>query len=185
MKVLKNPVFAVFFAVLLVISSSLISSGMKLDKECRKVTDGFYQGVKYDGYKHSAIYTQLKNICGAASGLVTVADNYGIDTREVSEREAELSAAVSDTHGGISSICKKYAALSEALTRLERELDGVTLSSRDEDGFELYVSTIENAGGVIDSSGYNESVHSYISGCDAWKRMFISLTNTHLPELFA
>lgn len=184
MKVLKKPVVAVILAILIIVSSSLVSSGIKLDRECRNVTEGFYQGVKYDGYKHPAIYTQLKNICGAVSGLVTVADNYGVDTSEVSALKDELSAGISEAHSGISSIYKKYSALDEALTRLIWELDEVTLSERDEDGLDLYVSTVDSANSTIATTGYNESVQSYINGCDLLKRFFISATNTGLPEFF-
>ena len=185
MKALKNPVFAVFLAALIIISSSLISSGIKLDRECRKVEDGFYQGVKYDGYRHPAIYAQLNNICGAVSGLVTLADGYGIDTTEVSAREEELSAGISQMHNSIYDAYDSYTALCGALTKLERELDGSVLTQRDRKDFELYAGTVDTARDTIASAGYNDSVYGYLSGCGELKKLFLTLTNTPLPEFFA
>ena len=177
MKLLKNPVIAVLLAVIIVLSSTFLSARIKLEKESDKITDGFYQGVVYNGYKRKSISSQLKNYSGAVSGLVSIANNYGIATEEASGLNGELLSSLSEAQSDISSIYRYYSSLDTAVSALERELS-------DAEGVKQYTGTIDGANSVIAESGYNESVYKYISGRGALEKFFITLTGTQLPEVF-
>lgn len=184
MKLLKNPVIAVVLAAVIVVSSTYISARAKLGSASGKITSGFYQGVVYDGYKRKSISSQLKNYSGAVSGLVSIANNYGIDTDEVSDLNGKLLSSLSEAGSDISSIYGCYSALDVAVSALERELSAAELNERDTDGTEQYIGTVNGAKSVISESGYNESVYKYINGRGALEKFFFSFTGTQLPEVF-
>lgn len=184
MKLLKNPVIAVLLAVIIVLSSTFLSARIKLEKASDKITDGFYQGVVYNGYKRKSISSQLKNYSGAVSGLVSIANNYGIATEEASALNGELLSSLSEAQSDISSIYRYYSSLDTAVSALERELSDAELNERDAEGVKQYTGTIDGANSVIAESGYNESVYKYTSGRGALEKFFATLTGTQLPEVF-
>ena len=185
MKALKNPVVAVILAIIMIVASTLLSAGVKLGKETQKITDGFYDGVEYDGYNHTSIYSQLGNICGAADGIVAVASRYDIDCSNVSYASGDLKSSLSTMHNEISSIYSLYDDLCTALNSIYNDLDGVELSSRDSEGIDAYKDTITNAQRVIGSAGYNESVRTYINSLGFPANLFVKLCNVDTPEYFA
>lgn len=185
MKYLKNPVIAVLLSAIIVLSSTFISAGAKLSKASDKVTEGFYQGVSYEGYKHKSISGQLENICGAVSGLMTIARNQGIDTAELSGLNSALSDSVSGKKDGVSAIHERYASLMDALYPMLNELSASPLTERDENGSKEYMVTIMGAEKVIDESGYNETVQEFLKDMSGFPmNFFISVTGTRLPETF-
>lgn len=185
MKYLKNPAVAVILSLLIVLSSSFLTAGVKLSRASDKVTDGFYQGIRYDGYKHKSIAGQLDNICGAVSGLVTIAKNYSLDTAELSSRNSELSKALSAETDRISSVYADYSSLLASLYPLLDELSEISLSDRDEKGAKDYEVTIIGAEKVIEEAGYNESVQAFAKDMSRFPAdFFLSATRTKLPEAF-
>ena len=185
MKYLKNPVIAVLLSAIIILSSSFLSARLKLTKASDKVTVGFYQGLKYGGYKQKSISSQLENICGAVSGLTTIAKNYGVDCKEVTALNKELSNRLFSEYGSVSSIYSGYTALREALSPMLDALSGMKLSSRDEKGAKDYMVTIMEAEKVIGESGYNESVREFSRDMSRFPAdFFLSATRTKLPELF-
>ena len=116
MEVFKKPWVAVLVSIALVLASTLISAGTKLDRKVAEVTDGFYEGVTYDGYKHPSIYSQLSNLCGAADGIAAIAANNGIDCDELTKASNGLKASISTMHDNISAIYESYSTLSGALS---------------------------------------------------------------------
>ena len=99
MKIFKNRAVAVLLCVLIVIASTLLSTNVKLGREADGVSDGFYKGVTYDGYKHPAISDQLNNICGAADGLASVVASYDIDVVALRQYSADLKDFLSQRTG--------------------------------------------------------------------------------------
>jgi len=176
----------VLLSAIIVLSSSFLTASAKLSDASDKVTEGFYKGVEYDGYRHKSISSQLGNICTAVSGIITAAKNHGIDTSGLSALNGELSSSIAAKHGNISSIYARYSSLIASLNSLLDSLSGAELSSREKKGIEEYASTIKAAEKVIDESGYNESVHEFIADM-SWlpANFFITVTDTHMPETFA
>lgn len=183
MNLLKKPFVAVLLSALIICSSTLLSVDVKLGKECQNITDGFYDGVVYENYQHKSIASQIKNICGAADGMVTIANNYDIDTDAVTAATAEMKSALS--FGSVSYLYGLYEDLLSALKSLEEQLSLTELSDRDADGFDQYSSTISGAQSVIDSSGYNESVRAFYRDVVHFPADFLAdLVGVDLPELF-
>ena len=185
MKYLKKPAVAVLLSVVIVLSSSFLSADVKLSRASRKVTDGFYQGIMYGGYKHKSISGQLDNICGAVSGLMTLAGNQGIDTGELSSRNSELSKTLSDKTADISSVYADYSSLLDCLYPILDTLSEADLSDRDEKGAKDYMVAIMGAEKVIDEAGYNESVQEFAEDMSRFPAdFFLKITDTKLPEIF-
>ena len=61
-KFLSNRLVALLLSALIVVGSTLVSVHVKLGAQCDKITDGFYTGVKYDGFVHPSISAQLKDV---------------------------------------------------------------------------------------------------------------------------
>ena len=185
MKYLKNPVVAILLSTIIILSSSFLSARLKLTKASDKVTAGFYQGLQYNGYKQKSISSQLENICGAVSGLTTIAKNYGIDCKEVTALNKELSNRLFSEYGAVSSIYSGYSALLDALYPMLDTLSGTKLSNRDEKGAKDYMVAIMDAQKLIEESGYNESVRKFSKDMSRFPAdFFLSATRTKLPQIF-
>ena len=184
MNFLKKPFVAVLLSALIICGSTLLSADIKLGKECQNITDGFYEGVVYENYQHKSISSQIRNICGAADGMVTIANNYDIDTDAVRAATDEMKSAL--TYGSVSYLHYLYDELLQALKPLEDQLSRAELSDRDAEGFTQYSSTISGAQSVIENSGYNESVRAFLRDEIHFPAdFFAELAGVELPELFA
>ena len=183
MNFLKKPFGAVLLSALIICGSTLLSADIKLGRECQNITDGFYEGVVYENYQHKSIAGQIRNICGAADGMVTIANNYDIDTDAVRAATDEMKNAL--TYGSVSYLHYLYEDLLQALKPLEEQLSRAELSDRDAEGFAQYSSTISGAQSVIENSGYNESVRAFLRDEIHFPAdFFAELAGVELPELF-
>ena len=184
MNFLKKPFVAVLLSALIICGSTLLSADIKLGRECQNITDGFYEGVVYENYQHKSIASQIRNICGAADGMVTIANNYDIATDAVRAATDEMKNAL--TYGSVSYLHYLYEDLLQALKPLEDQLSRAELSDRDAEGFAQYSSTISGAQSVIENSGYNESVRAFLRDEIHFPAdFFAELAGLELPELFA
>ena len=183
MNLLKKPFVAVLLSALIICGSTLLSADIKLGRECQNITDGFYEGVVYENYQHKSIASQIRNICGAADGMVTIANNYDIDTDAVRAATDEMKNAL--TYGSVSYLHYLYEDLLQAVKPLEDQLSRSELSDRDAEGFAQYSSTISGAQSVIENSGYNESVRAFLRDEIHFPAdFFAELAGVELPELF-
>lgn len=183
MNFLKKPFVAVLLSALIICGSTLLSADIKLGRECQNITDGFYEGVVYENYQHKSIASQIRNICGAADGMVTIANNYDIDTDAVRAATDEMKSAL--TYGSVSYLHYLYEDLLQAVKPLEDQLSRTELSDRDAEGFAQYSSTISGAQSVIENSGYNESVRAFLRDEIHFPAdFFAELAGVELPELF-
>ena len=184
MNFLKKPFVAVLLSALIICGSTLLSADIKLGRECQNITDGFYEGVVYENYQHKSIASQIRNICGAADGMVTIANNYDIDTDAVRAATDEMKSALNLS--SVSYLYGLYENLLSALKPLEEQLSRAELSDRDAEGFTQYSSTISGAQSVIENSGYNESVRAFLRDQIHFPAdFFAELAGVELPELFA
>lgn len=184
MNFLKKPFVAVLLSALIICGSTLLSADIKLGRECQNITDGFYEGVVYENYQHKSIASQIRNICGAADGMVTIANSYDIGTDAVRAATDEMKSAL--TYGSVSYLHYLYEDLLQALKPLEDQLSRAELSDRDAEGFAQYSSTISGAQSVIENSGYNESVRAFLRDEIHFPAdFFAELAGVELPELFA
>lgn len=162
MNFFKRRLVAVIIAVCTVWGSLMLSTDIKFGAECQKITDGFYDGVYYNGYAHPSIASHLRNIIGYADGIVTIANRYEIDSEELSSANEDLKLGLSYSRGDESYIYYCYDELLGELRAVEAELYDEELSERDESGLQQYVDGITGAQKAIDEAGYNESVSEFM-----------------------
>ena len=185
MSFFKKPGIAVFLTVIIVIASTLLSVNVKLGKKCQTITDGFYDGVEFNGYTQKSIASHLKNINAYADGLVTIAKNYDIDTTDLEDASEWLKLALNYSHGYASYIYSEYQGLIKAVTTLEDQLSRVELSERDASGVAQYTSSITGAQSAIESAGYNESVRELLRSYDRVPTdMLAAMAVVSMPEYF-
>lgn len=186
MKFLRKTPVAVVIAALLVIAATLLSVNVKLGSKARAVTDGFYDGVEYNGYTQKSIASHLKNINAYADGLITIARNYDIDTSDAEDASEWLKMALNYSHGYASYIYSEYQGLMKAVTTLEDQLGRAELSERDASGLAQYTSSITGAQSAIESAGYNESVREFLRSYDRFPADVLGrLAGVEMPEYFA
>lgn len=162
MSILRKRSFAVVIALIVVCLSTLLSVNRSLGSAADKVSDGFYSGVKYDGYVHKSIYSQLEQRSGAAAGLVTIGANYaalGDVTDALRSARDELTGAMDG--GDIAAMYRANAALQTAYEAFVYAAQDAGLSAREQKGLDAYADTLGGAQSVIASAGYNESVREF------------------------
>lgn len=185
MSFFKKRWVAIVIAVCTVWGSLMLSTDMKFGAECQKITDGFYDGVTFNGYAHPSIASHLRNIAGYADGVVTIANRYEIDAEELSNATEDLKLGLSYSRGDESYIYYCYDELLGELRAVEAELYDAELSERDKSGFEQYVSNIAGAQKSIEESGYNESVSEFMRENGRGLAYELAmLADVDLPEYF-
>lgn len=185
MNFFKRRWVAVIIAVCTVWASMMLSTDIHFGKECSLITDGFYNGVHYNGYIHPSIASHLRNIAGYADGIVTIANRYEIDSEELSDANEDLKLGLSYSRGDESYIYYCYDELLGELRAVEAELYDKELSERDKSGLEQYVDGITGAQKAIDEAGYNESVSEFMRENGRGLAYELAmLADVDLPEYF-
>ena len=186
MKFLTNKTIALVISIILAIAAILISTNIKLSSKCEEVESKFYNGVDYDGYVHSSISTQLSNISNAVNGIIYIANNNGIDSYKLSESKNNLDSCIT-SKSDISSIYINYTNVIEEYNYVIQQISKLNLSERDNEGFVTYQNTISNATNVINQTGYNEYVNSFIE--DTYNKfptkILAKLSDVKEPSLFS
>ena len=186
MSFFKNKFVAIVIAVFVVIASTLLSTNIRFGKECRAVTDGFYEGVEYNGYQQKSMATHLKNICAYVDGLVTIARNYDLDTAEAEAASDSVKSLLSGETKHISYVSAAYSELIKASNALQAQLARTELEERDASGVAEYSASITGAQSAMENAGYNESVREFRRKNDHFPtRLFASLAGVSWPENFA
>ncbi len=186
MKFFKKPVVAVLMSIVIVIASTFLSVNIKLGKECQQITDGFYDGVYSNGYTQKSLSTHLRNLCGYADGIVTIANNYDLDTTAVRQASDDLKLGLSYSYGQASYLYQCYEQLLSSAKELEDSLGRTELGDRDKEGLEQYESSITGVENAVQSAGYNESVREFLRDYIKFPAdFFVGLTGIDLPEQFA
>ena len=182
MKFFKNPVVAVLLTALLVVGSTLISADAKLSRACTRVIDGFYDGVK----RQPAAAQAIRALCDDAEQMVIIGDNYGIDTSPLAADTAALRQTVGFDNPDIAAVYAAFAPFYTKLKVLENDLVHTDLSERHKEQMAEYSADIAQCRAQIDSSGYNESVSSFLRKNDRFPtRQFANLFNISYPAYFA
>ena len=186
MNFFKRRSVALFLTVIVVIASTLLSVNVKLGRKAQAVSDGFYDGVVYNGTEQKSIASQLRNISDCANSMVTIANNYQLDTEDVENTSEWLRLAVSYSPGNTDYIHSEYEDLIKAVRTLEDQLGRTALSDRDADSIKEYSTAITDARLAIESAGYNESVREFRRFCDRFPtKLLAQLSGVSMPRLFA
>ncbi len=159
MKLLKNRFVAILISLAIVVSSTLISTNIKLGRLCDKVNNGFYTGVTYNGASHQSIASQLRTISSVAVTLAELSADYGIDAADVIDAAEAMSIGISGC--SVSENYLLYCELSDAVDKLCDSLSSAGLSALYSAKVEQCVLNMDNARRAIEESGYNESVREF------------------------
>ncbi len=181
---------AVALSAVLVLASTLLSVNVKFGRLARDVTDSFYtqSTAVSDGGVYRSAGSHLNNLCAYADGLITIADNYGLDTEEVDWDSECLKLAQSYSDEEISYVYYCYSDLCSSLDKLIDQLHRVELSERDASGLAQYESSVNGARAAIETAGsaYNDSVRAFRRSYDRFPTDFLAdLAGVEMPEYFA
>jgi len=185
MKIFKNRFFALILAVLIIISSSLLSLNIKLNKEFAKISDDFYNGVLVNGQRDLSIHSQLTTIGRIAEDLSAIAGRNGIDVSEFKDSVDYFNHDILVMHDNISYIHYLYEELLDDIMDVGYALTSVDLSTNDEKAAVFALEEILKAKENIEISAYNERVRKYISSLPFPMSALADITGAHLPEYFA
>lgn len=175
---LKKPWFAAILCVIVVLSSTVISVHHRLDADC-ETTRHIFDAP--DG-----IAEQLDKVCTAGSGIVKLAEKYGLDefsTFEGAELCTSVRFAVSEAEP--SELYDLYRILLTRVDELRTSLRMKDLSTEDQKLLDAYEADYVAAQQAIGNSGYNQSVNLFLKNLGGFSRFFARLCGVHLPEQFA
>ena len=182
MKILKHPVIAVLLTILIVFCSTAVSISVKLNNKCESIIDGFYD----DKPGATSIYSDLCSIHELAGEVMLVAQNYGVDTRELAESIAELKSEIGYRNEDIGDIYSDYTWFYSSLRAVEIELSGIVLSQRHMEYMTAASEQIAQLKTSIDNSDYNDSVRNFYKKFDRFPvNAFADIFDVEYPEYFA
>ena len=173
---LKKPIVAAILCVIIVISSTVITTHLRLDPWCEEISEAFIA----DG----GISDQLETVCTASSGIIRIAEAYGIDCFETKELCESLRVTThlnspQNLFGMYQMLCARVSDLSGSLKMKE-------LSAQDAASLDLYNDELTAARSAISADGYNDSVSFFLrKELGSFSRNFARLCGVNLPEQFA
>lgn len=186
MKIFKYPFVAVFTAIFIVLSSTIITSSIKLNNKCEGIIDGFYTGASQQASLMPSICTSLYQLCDVSSDIVAVADNYGVKTKDLSKAITSLRESISYRNTDIRNIYNIYEELYTSLRSVVFELSSKSLSQRHIEYITEATAQIATLKQNIDNAGYNESVKIFYKRFDKFPvKHFAEFFEIDYPELFA
>ena len=179
---------ATLIAVILVLVSTTMSVNVKFGTQVRQVTDSFYSATSTETYNQKSISSHLNNLCAYTDGLVTIANNYDIDTEDAEWASRSLKLAMSYSREEISYIYSCYSDLTMQADKLVDQLYRAELNERDASGLTQYESSIEEAKSAIESAAgsYNDTVREFRLKYDHFPTDSLAeMADVEMPEYFA
>lgn len=183
----KKRSVAVILAIIIVLCSTLISINVKLEAKCNEVSDIFYDGVKLNGVEYPSMATPVKELCSIGDNIITIANNYGIDTSDLSDELRYLRLAMQYSSDDVGYIGSCYSDYIKELKAIDAKLNDIDLSDRHTVTMAEYQLRIEECTETISqgASGYNEAVRVFLKSYDKYPTDFwAEMTNTYFPTYF-
>lgn len=187
MNFFKRPIVAVVLSALIVVCSTLVSVNVKLQGKCDAVSDIFYDGVRISGVEYPAMDEPMKLLCTLTDDVILIANNYGIDTGELSQRLEDLERAMQYSDNDVNYVGSCYGEFFKALRSVENQLQSTGLSERHQVAMDEYSAQIASCSETIaqGAAGYNEKVRSFLKSNDKFPANFwAELTGTLFPGYF-
>lgn len=186
MNFFKKPFVAIVVCILVVIISTTVSINSKLSNKYGDVIDNFYEGKISNGFVVDSIYGNIVNMYELADEVVIIADNYGVDTRELVSNIARIKDNLSYKNTDISEIYDIYADFYNSLWAVEIELSGIQLSQRHMEYMSSAADQIYNLKLSIEKADYNEGVNTFYKKFDRFPaKFFIEIFDIGYPDYFA
>lgn len=187
MKFLKRPFVAVVLSLLIVLCSTLVSINVKLQSKCDGVNDIFYKGVRISGVVYPPMAEPMKQLCALTDDIILIANNYGINTGELSRCLDNLELAIQYSANDVPYIGSCYGEYFKALRSVENQLQSTGLSERHQAAMDGYSSQIASGSETIaqGAAGYNEKVRAFLKSYNKFPTNFwAAVTGTSLPGYF-
>lgn len=185
MKILKKPFVAVLLCIVIVLGSTGLSISAGLRGKCEKVIDGFYDGLVVNREALPSIAVELRELCGIAESMVTIAGNYGIATDTLSEQASDMKLTLNSHIDDVHYIYSEYNDLSVSIKTVTEALYAHGLSERHSDAMQDYSESIAAIIEAIAASGYNESVQSFLQRFDRFpSNLYAGMFNIQYPAYF-
>lgn len=184
MEFLKKRGVAYVLAAIIIASSTLVSANIKLQKESDRVTALLSTGVKYEGYKHADIITQLTNICGAVENFVNFVPE-DIDVSALKEATEDLRLGIRYSKDSAYHLAACYNNVIREFNSVSAQMQSEELTDTQARALEAYSDEIAGAQKTIADSGYNDAVRNfYNDDMGAMAKLFAGLTGVEMPEYF-
>ena len=173
---LKKPIVAAILCVIVVISSTVISTHARLDPWCEDIKDGFTEA--------GGIADQLDVVCSAGSGIIKIAEAYGIGCFETQDLCESIRATTHlNSPGTLFTLYQMFCGKLNDLTNTLRLKD---LSAQDASLLETMNAELNAARSAISDNEYNSSVTFFLrKELGAFSAGFAKLCGVRLPEQFA
>ena len=173
---LKKPIVAAILCVIIVLASTVISTHARLDPWCEDIKDIFTVS--------GGIADQLDKVCAASSGIIKMAEAYGIDSFEAQElcESLQVTTHLNSPH----TLFTMYQMLCGKVNDLTASLKLKELSTRDSATLTSLLDELSSARSAISNDGYNSSVTFFLrTELGAFSTGFAKLCGVNLPEQFA
>lgn len=180
----KKRSTALILAVLTVFFSTGISVKSKLQEKCDEVSELVYVGVKYDGYKHPDILTQLVTACDVMDNFVYFIPD-GIDGSSLAESSEDLRLAIKYNRDDASYLHWCYSSCLKEFNAVCAQMKNVELNESQQRALETYSNEIDGVKKVIAESGYNDAVREFMNNeLNGLAEFFAAFFGVNTPEYF-
>lgn len=185
MNFFKKKGVAVISTVLIVIVSTLLSFNIRFGSKCQDITNGFYDGVYYEGEFQESSASHLKKIIKAAEEISTIASSYDIDVSHLDFAIENLNLGFRYSADQVSYIHYCYADLMKQIKDMQSQLRN-NVNAENEEALAEYKSLIDAEVEALETTGYNESVREFMRDYGRFPvTFFADFADIRLPEYFA
>lgn len=186
MNFLRKPFVAMLISAIFVISSTLLSVHIRLTAECREITDGFVDGIEYNGEYQNGIAYDLRRLNSNIKDIADIAAGCGIDTEELLVKSEDLKLGLTYSSESASYLYYCYEELLVELRAVNGQIAEHELSDQNKEVLNACNSIISEAQTSISRSAYNETVRHFIRDNRGFPTEILAdLAGVYMPEYFA
>ena len=183
-KFFSNPTVAMVLAVLVVVTSVLINTKVKLGKQCDALSERFYQ---VSSEEEVSIADSLRALCNASEQLVLLGVKYEVsDTDTAVSTIDEIRNSLRQQSHRTGELFAQYDQLLKQTFSLESDLARITMSESDTDTCAAAQHAAAEAKAAIDRSSYNDAVWKFNRRYGRFPTpQLAKLSGVEMPALFA
>ena len=185
MKFFKNPLVSIILSAALICASTLLSVNVKFGRECREITNLFFDGMVFNGEQQDGIAKHLKDIYTSCDNINIVAEKYGVINEDFIYRSEDLRLSLTYSEDDASYIYYCYDELLKELRYVTGELASKDLSIDDLGDLNEALFIIDEAKEQISQSGYNQAVRDFLRDIPEFPTEELAeAAGVNLPEYF-
>ena len=189
MKLIRNRKFAITITVAAVILATFIGLWGNLNGLARQAEALFYADVytNAEGITQRGIYTHLVNISNSALGLATMpvlSENNelkGAASALLSARDELMNAM---NARDVRRMGLAYSGLQRSFEAVRAGLERISVSQRDREDIDRYISTYTGAGKAISENSYNRMASAYLDEASVLARFLVPGIFLKHPQTF-